>query len=134
MPDVGERLEKVEQGLTELSQRVDERFDEVTQRLDKIDRRLDKVDGRFDKVDGRFGEVDQRFTQLQVLIEGGASQIKLVAEVQGHHGETLQRLNDAVEPLKALQPVFEQVAKDHERRITALEGRPSSSTDARFKE
>jgi archaellum component FlaC len=102
MPDVGERLDKVEQRLTDISQRMDEQFAKVYE--------------QFAKVDDRFAHVDQRFTQLQVLVEESASQIKLVAEVQGHHGETLQRLNDAVEPLKALQPVFEKVVKDHEER------------------
>ena len=93
MPDVGERLDKVERGLTELSQRMDE----------------------------RFAQVDKRFTQLQVLGEENTSKIKLVAEVQAHHGDVLDQINDAVEPLKTLQPLFEKVAKDHEQRITALE-------------
>ena len=94
MPDVGERLEKVEQGLTELSQRMDE----------------------------RFAQVDNRFNQLQMLGEDNTSNIKLVAEVQAHHGGVLDQIKEAVEPLKTLQPLFEQVARDHEKRITALEG------------
>jgi hypothetical protein len=35
------------------------------------------------------------------------------------HREKAQ-LAEAVEPLKTLRPVFEQVVKDHEQRITAL--------------
>ena len=127
MPDVEGRLEKVERGLTELSHRMDERFDEVTQRLDKVDE-------RFTKVDERFTNVDQRFTQLQVLVEDSASQIKLVAEVQAHHGSVLDEIKEAMEPLKGLRPLFEQVARDHEKRITALEGDPPSRTDTRFRE
>lgn len=127
MPDVEERLEKVERGLTELGHRMDERFDEVTQRLDKVDE-------RFTKVDERFTNVDQRFTQLQVLVEDSASQIKLVAEVQAHHGNVLDEIKEAMEPLKGLRPLFEQVARDHEKRITALEGDPPSRTDTRFRE
>ena len=141
MPDVEERLEKVERGLTELGHRMDERFDEVTQRLDKIDERFTKVDERFTKiderfttVDERFTTVDQRFTQLQVLLEDSASQIKLVAEVQAHHGSVLDEIKEAIEPLKGLRPLFEQVARDHEKRITALEGDPPSRTDTRFRE
>ena len=102
MPDVGERLDKVEQGLTDIGQRMDERFA-------KVDERFDEVDERFDAA-CRCSDREQRI-----------SRIKLVAEVQGHHGETLQRLDDAVEPLKALQPLFEKVVKDHEERIAALE-------------
>jgi DNA repair ATPase RecN len=101
MPDVGERLDKVEQGLTELSQRMDE----------------------------RFAKVDQRFTQLQVLTEENASQIKLVAEVQAHHGTVLDQIKEATEPLKGLRPLFEQVAKDHEHRNHhAGAGAPLSAT------
>ena len=114
MPDVGERLEKVEQGLTELGQRVDERFDEVKHRFDKVDGRLGEVDRRLDALGSEVHS-------LRVLAEQNEERIKLVAEVQGHHGETLQRLDDAVEPLKALHPVFEKVVKDHEERIAALE-------------
>ena len=107
MPDVGERLEKVEQGLTELSRHMDKRFTEVDQ--------------RFDRVEGRIDSLAEDVQKLRVLGERSEERIKLVAEVQGHHGETLQRLDDAVEPLKALQPVFEKVVKDHEERIAALE-------------
>ena len=84
MPDVGERLEKVEQGLTELSRHMDERFTEVDQ--------------RFDRVEGRIDSLAADVQKLRVLGERSEERIKLVADVQGHHGETLQRLDDAVEP------------------------------------
>ncbi len=51
---------------------------------------------------------------------------------QAHHGSS--KIKEAMEPLKGLRPLFEQVARDHEKRITALEGDPPSSTDARFRE
>jgi hypothetical protein len=79
MPDLGERLDKVEQGLTELSQRMDE----------------------------RFAKVDQRFNQLQMLGEEGRSNIKLIAEVLAHHGTVLDQIKESVEPLKTLRPLFE---------------------------
>jgi len=120
MPDVNERLDGVEQGLTKLGERMDEQFG--------------RVDQRFAKMDERLVQVDQRFTQLQVLIEANTSQIKLVAEVQAHHGSVLDEIKEAMEPLKGLRPLFEQVARDHEKRITSLEGDPPSSTDARFRE
>ena len=114
MPDVGERLEKVEQGLTELGQRVDERFDEVKQ--------------RFDKVDGRFGEVDQRLDALgakSTVSECLRSRTRSESSWSRRFRAIMERHFSAsttpVEPLKALQPLFEKVAKDHEQRITALE-------------
>lgn len=134
MPEAGERLEKVEQGLTELRQRMDERFAQVDQRFDQLDQRFAQVDQRFAQVDQRFDRVDDRIDslaadvqKLRVLGEDSASQIKLVAEVQAHQGTVLDKLVEALEPLKTLQPLFEQVASDHEQRIAALEGagRPS---------
>jgi chromosome segregation ATPase len=162
MPDVGDQLEKVEQGLTELRQRMDERFGQVDQRFAQVDQQFAQVDQRFAQVDQRFAQVDQRFAQvdqrfaqvdqrfdrvderidslatdvqkLRVLGEDSALQIKLVAEVQAHHGSVLDQIKEAVEPLKSLRPLFEQVAGDHEKRITALEGHQPSHTDARFRE
>jgi archaellum component FlaC len=127
MPDVDERLDRVEQGLKDLGERIDGRFTQV-------DERFAQVDKRFAQVDERFAQVDRRFTGLQVLVEDCASQIKLIAEVQTHHGSVLEEIKEAIEPLKGLRPLFEQVARDHEKRITALEGNPPSRTDARFRE
>jgi hypothetical protein len=47
--------------------------------------------------------------------------------VQVHHGQKLQQLVEAVEPLKVLPTLYEQVARDHERRIRALEDASSTS-------
>ena len=114
MPDVGGRLDKVEQGLTKISQQMDEQFAHV-------DERFVQIDQRFAQVDQRFNQVDDRFNQLQILVEENTSHIKLVAEVLAHHGTVLDQIKESLEPLKTLQPLFEKVAKDHEQRITALE-------------
>ena len=43
MPDVGERLEMVEQGLTELSRHMDKGFSEVDQGFDRVDGIFDSL-------------------------------------------------------------------------------------------
>jgi predicted nucleic acid-binding Zn-ribbon protein len=115
MPDVDERLDHVEQKLKDLGERIDERFAQVDQRFAQVDRRFDSLTTDVQK--------------LRVLGEENKTQIKLVAEVQTHHGTVLDQIKEAVEPLKGLRPLFEQVARDHEKRIAALEGagRPSSA-------
>jgi hypothetical protein len=62
-----------------------------------------------------------------MLGEENTAQIKVIAEVQVHHGQKLQQLVEAVEPLKVLPTLYEQVARDHERRIRALEDASSTS-------
>jgi archaellum component FlaC len=138
MPDVGERLDNIEQRLTGVAQhfvKVDEHFGEIKERLDTIDKRLDNVDERFDKIDERFDKVDDRFVKvddrldtltsdvqkLRVLGEENTTQIKLIAEVQAHQGHVLQQIVQDIEPLKILPALFTKVVQDHERRITALE-------------
>ena len=91
MPDVGERLDKVEQGLVQ------------------VDQRLESVEGQIRK--------------LQVLEEENAGQIKLIAEVQAHHGSVLQKVVDDIEPLKVLPDLLTRVVQDHERRLASLEKR-----------
>ena len=120
MPDVVERLEKVEQGLTELSQRMDERFAQVDQRFDEVDRQFDAMTADVQK--------------LRVLGEENSTQIKQIAEVQTHHGSVLaehggvlKRLEGAIEPLSA---AVQSVVRDHERRISALEGVRQQGPDA----
>ena len=68
--------------------------------------------------------LEAEFQKLCVLMEQNVARLKQIAEVQAHHGQVLQRLDDAVQPLIALQPLFEKVVKDHENRITALERAP----------
>lgn len=135
MPDIDERFDRVEHRIDRLSERIDEQSARMEQQLAQVDQRFAQVDQRFAQVDERFAQVDQRFAQvdgrfdaltaevqkLHVLWEENSAQIKLVAEVQARHGQVLQQLVDAVEPLRVFPDLFKQVAQDHERRITALE-------------
>ena len=124
------RLAGVERGLDDLNGHVgklDGRLGKVEGRLDGIDGRLDSMDRRFDSMDRRFDSMDQRMASLEgdvrklrVLGEENAGQIKLIAEVQSHHGKKLDDLVKAVEPLKDL-PNLIHIVGNHERRITALE-------------
>jgi len=58
-----------------------------------------------------------------VLKEENARRLRLIAEVQVHHGNVLQQIVRDVEPLKVLPGLLQRVVHDHERRITALEKR-----------
>ena len=110
MPDVNERLDRIEHTLTGMSRqfgKVDEQVTEVKQRLDSMDGRLDSMAGEIQNV--------------RVLQEEQSTQIGLVAEVQAHHGRVLEQLVRDIEPLKVLPDLFTHVVQDHERRITALE-------------
>ena len=131
MPDVNERLDKVEQRLTRLDERMDERFAQV-------DQRFAQVDQRFAQVDQRFDTLETEVRKLRVLGEENATQIKQIAEVQAHHGSVLdehgaalKRIEEALEPLKvlpaAIQTCFRDLS-DHERRITALEAASRHTT------
>jgi archaellum component FlaC len=124
MTDTDERFDRLEAGLG----RVEGRLDQVEGRLDKVENRLDKVEGGLHKVEGRLGKVEGEVQKLRVLGEENTQQIKLIAEVQSHHGSVLEqhsRLLDQlvsdVQPLKVLPDLLRTVIQDHERRITALE-------------
>jgi hypothetical protein len=67
--------------------------------------------------------LDEDVQRLRVLGEENTRQIKLIAEVQVHHGNMLQEIVKIVEPLKVLPDLFRDVAQDHARRITVLERR-----------
>jgi chromosome segregation ATPase len=128
MPDVDQRLDHVEQGLKDLGERIDEQFAKVDQRFTQVDQRFAQVDQQFAQVDRRFGSLEAEVQKLRVLEEQNAAQIKQIAEVQAHHGgvleehgSALKRIEEAIEPLKALHEFIPRVADDHERRITALE-------------
>jgi chromosome segregation ATPase len=117
MPESGERLANIEQTLTGMSRQ----FGEVKQRLDKVDERFTKVDERFAKIDERLDTLTSDVQKVRVLGEENSTQIKLIAEVQSHHGRMLEQLVKDMEPLKVLPDLFKHVVQDHERRITALE-------------
>ncbi len=114
---------------------LEERLDGVERQLGNVEGQLVELTGRVDHLRGEVGdlrgEVGSLRSEVQkgrVLEEANAAQIKLIAEVQTQHGElltrrgdTLQRLEAAVEPLKVLPDLIKQVVQDHETRIAALE-------------
>ena len=117
MPDVDERFDSIDQTLTGVSRqfgKVDEQFTEVKQLLDTMDQRLNSMDERLDTL-------TREVQNVRVLGEDNSTQIRLIAEVQTHHGRLLDQVVRDIEPLKVLPDLFKQVVQDHERRITALE-------------
>jgi chromosome segregation ATPase len=132
MPDVNERFDRVEERLTSLGERMEEQFAKVDERFAKVDERFAQVDQRFAQVDARFDTLTKEVRTLRVLGEENAAQIKIIAEVQAHHGTehgaALKRLEEAMKPLKALSEAIQRVIPDHERRITALEAASSRTT------
>ena len=113
MTDADERFDRLEAGLGE-----------VKGRLGAVEGRLDRVEGRLDRVEDVLRKVEGEVQQLRVLGEENTQQIKLVAEVQFHHGTVLDQLVKEVAPLKILPDLLQTVIQDHERRIAALEKRP----------
>jgi hypothetical protein len=78
----------------------------------------------------RLDALTQEVQKLRVLGEENTTQLRLIAEVQSHHGDVLSqhgaalhRLEVAIEPLKVVPEVLQKVLGDHEGRITALEKR-----------
>ena len=121
MPDLNERLDGVEQRLTALTENIKEQFAQVDQRFAQVDQRFAQVDERFDTLTAEV-------RKLQALGEENSAQIKVIAEVQAHHGTVhgaaLKRIEEALEPLKVLPAAIHTCFRDlsdHERRITALE-------------
>jgi outer membrane murein-binding lipoprotein Lpp len=72
---------------------------------------------------GRVGALEEDVRKLRVLGEENTQQIKLIAEVQSHHGTVLEQLLKDVEPLKVVPDLLRTVIQNHEQRITALETR-----------
>ena len=68
-----------------------------------------------------FGELRLELNQLRLLWVEQAEDIKKIAEVQSHHGEKLDEITKALEPLARIDAFVTVVAHEHERRITALE-------------
>ena len=154
MTDTGERLEKVEGRLANVDGviaglRVDVnglRTDVGGLRTDVDELRTDVGGLRTDVgglrndvgglrtdvkgLTGRVSTLEDETRKLQILGEENKSQIKLIAEVQSHHGTILEQhsrllsqIAKDIEPLKGLPDFVRTVVQDDERRITALEQR-----------
>jgi archaellum component FlaC len=118
---VEERLGSVEKGVNELRGEVGELRGEVGELRGEVGGLRGEVDGLHGKVDGLGNEVQK----LRVLGEQTASELKLVAEVQGAR---LDEIAKALEPLARIDSFVKLVADNHESRIQALEKRTGVQT------
>jgi archaellum component FlaC len=110
MPDVTERLDKVEG-----------RLGVVEERLGAVEGRLGAVEIKVDALDAKVETLSGDVQKLRVLGEDNARDIKLIAEVQAQHGAKLEEISKALEPLARIDAFVTLVAHDHAKRITALE-------------
>jgi archaellum component FlaC len=110
MADIDARLDRLEQGLTSMN----EQLGEVNARLGRHDERFNQIDGRFTKVVERFDSVESAVQKLRVLDEDNSTQIRLIAEVQAHHGTVLDQIVKDIEPLKRQAATVELIAKEIE--------------------
>ena len=140
MTDAGERLDKVEGRLAKVEDSVVGLRADVDGLRTDVDGLRTDVDGLRTDVNGlrtdvkgltsRVTTLEEETRKLRILGEEDTSQIKLIAEVQSHHGTVLEQhsqlLNQIVkdiEPLKVLPDLVRPLVQDHERRIAALEKR-----------
>jgi len=140
MTDTGERLDKVEGRLAKVEDSVVGLRADVDGLRTDVDGLRTDVDGLRTDVNGlrtdvkgltsRVTTLEEETRKLRILGEEDTSQIKLIAEVQSHHGTVLEQhsqlLNQIVkdiEPLKVLPDLVRPLVQDHERRIAALEKR-----------
>jgi archaellum component FlaC len=113
---------------------VEERLDKVEGRLGSLENGVNELRGEVgelrDKVDGLGGEVGDlrgEVQKLRILGEQTASELKLMADVQGHHSTRLDEMTKALEPLAGIDNFIRSVADDHEVRIKRLEKRAGIS-------
>ena len=67
------------------------------------------------------GDLRDELQKLRVLWEQNATDLKRIAEVQVQHGNKLDEIAKALEPLARLDAFVQLVAREHETRITDLE-------------
>ncbi len=130
---------------------VDARFDAVDARFDAVDARFDAVDARFGEVDARFDAADARFEKLDKKVDAvhrtlAFEFVKVRAEmaaVEARTVDAMRRLEERVvsvldravgrmetlwQESVLLPKTLDRHGKalgDHERRIAALESRPT---------
>jgi len=68
-----------------------------------------------------MGDVRGEVLALRIQGEQNTADIKVIAEVQAHHGKKLEEITKALEPLAGIDSFIKLVAHDHEQRIQALE-------------
>jgi archaellum component FlaC len=126
-----ERLDKVEQRLGTVETGLKEVREEVGGLREAVGGLREEVGGLRNEVGGLRGEVGGlrgEVNQLRILGEKNTEDIKKIAEVQAHHGRTLDEhstkldaIAKALTPLRDIHDFISRVAPDHELRIGALE-------------
>lgn len=131
MPEVGERLDKVEGRLGGVEGRlgsvegrlggVEERLGGVEERLGSVETGLKDVREEVGGLHGEVGGLRGEVSGLRILGEKNADDIRKIAEVQAHHGKKLDDITQALAPLARIDAFVTAVAHEHEQRIKALE-------------
>lgn len=114
---VEQRLERVETGLKEVREEVGSLRTEVGSLRTEVGGLRGEVGELRTEVGGLRGEVNG----LRISCEKNADDIKKIAEVQVHHGQKLDKLANAIEPLVELRDLLKVLASNHEQRIETLE-------------
>jgi hypothetical protein len=83
--------------------------------------RLEAVEGRLTSVETGLRDLKGEVNGLRILGEQNTTDIKRIAEVQVQHGEKLEIITRALEPLARIDAFVQLVAREHEKRITDLE-------------
>jgi chromosome segregation ATPase len=126
MSEVVERLDNVEARLGSVETAVEALRGEVGDLRSEVGGlrgEVGELRGEGRQLRNEFGELRAEVGKLRVLGEQNTSDIKLIAEVQAHHGKKLEEITKALAPLAEIRDFMNLVAHDHEHRITALEKR-----------
>src|SRR5687767_9008331 len=78
------------------------RMAEVVERLDGVERRLTSVETGLSNLRGEVGELRGEVQKLRILGEKNTTDIQQIAEVQVQHGNRLDEIAKALEPLARL--------------------------------
>ncbi len=109
---------------------VEERLGSVEHHVTTLRTEVGELRGEVGGLRGEVGVLRGEVHKLRVLGERNALGIKVIAEVQSHHGKTLElhsekldRIELALAPLKDIHDFVRRVAQDHELRIIEVEKR-----------
>src|SRR5262245_25263902 len=96
--------------------------------MPELGERLDGAERRLERVETGVNDLRKEVNGLRILGEKNLSDIKKMAEVQSHlgerlddHGQKLDAILKALEPLSDMQDFIRRIAPDHEHRLRALE-------------
>jgi chromosome segregation ATPase len=117
MMDNGERLQAVEQRL----ERVETGLKEVREEVGGLRTEVGGLRGEVGELHTEVGGLRGEVNGLRISCEKNADDIKKIAEIQVHHGQKLDKLANAIEPLVELRDLLKALASNHEQRIETLE-------------